>query len=83
MAPDKSTAPELHLLSLHLTVPEAAGLAHLCHVLEWNYLAEHTDTLENIMEARYALAKLRFALADAGFIAMPTSKDAEREPKGL
>lgn len=73
MITNESSAPELRLLSIHLTVPEAEALAHLCHVMEWNYLAEHTDAPELIIEARYALAKLRFALSDAGFSAMPSS----------
>lgn len=57
-------------LSIHLTAFEAEGLAHLCHLMEWDYLAEHSDTPEHLLEARYALAKLRFALSDAGFSAM-------------
>lgn len=65
--------PEIHL-SLHLTAFEAEGLAHLCHLMEWNHLSEHSDTPAQVIEARYALAKLRFALSDAGFPAMPNNE---------
>lgn len=74
MSPSESFAPELHLLSIKLTAQEAEGLAHLCHVMEWNYLAEHTDTPAHVIEARYALAKLRFALSDAGFSESPRNQ---------
>lgn len=69
---DTSGTPEFDLhLSVHLSRVEAEGLAHLCHLMEWKYLAEHSQRLGQATEARYALAKLRFALADAGFSAMP------------
>jgi hypothetical protein len=58
-------------LSIRLTPMEAEGLAQLCHVLDWEFLAEHSSIADKAMEARYALAKLRFALSDAGFSAMP------------
>lgn len=58
-------------ISLHLSEPEAHGLADLCHVLGWEFLAEHELLSGQTIEARYALAKLRFALSDAGFPAMP------------
>lgn len=58
-------------LSVLLTPMEAKGLAHLCHILDWEFLAEHSRITDQAMEARYALAKLRFALSDAGFSAMP------------
>lgn len=59
------------ILSIQLSPMEAEGLAHLCHILDWEYLAEHSRIAGQAMEARYALAKLRFALSDAGFSAMP------------
>lgn len=58
-------------LSIHLTMMEAEGLAHLCHILDWNFLAKHSQIADQAMKARYALAKLRFALSDAGYAAMP------------
>ena len=58
-------------LSIQLSTTEAEGLAHLCHILDWEFLAEHSSIACQAMEARYALAKLRFALSDAGFPAMP------------
>jgi len=58
-------------LSIQLSTTEAEGLAHLCHILDWEFLAEHSSIAGQAMEARYALAKLRFALSDAGFPAMP------------
>ncbi|PKO28464.1 MAG: hypothetical protein CVU32_00790 [Betaproteobacteria bacterium HGW-Betaproteobacteria-5] len=58
-------------LSIQLSSTEAEGLAHLCHVLDWEFLAENSRIVDQAMEARYALAKLRFALSDAGFSAMP------------
>jgi hypothetical protein len=58
-------------VSIHLNTMEAEGLAHLCRILEWEFLAGHSQLAQHAMEARYALAKLRFALSDAGFSAMP------------
>lgn len=58
-------------LSVLLTPMEAEGLAHLCHILDWEFLSEHSRIADQAMEARYALAKLRFALSDAGYSAMP------------
>lgn len=38
---DTSGTPEFDLhLSVHLSRFEADGLAHLCHLMEWRYLAE-------------------------------------------
>ena len=69
----ESSNPQKDLeLSIHLTKMEAEGLAHLCHILDWEFLAEHSQIASEAMEARYALAKLRFALSDAGFSAMPS-----------
>lgn len=56
---------------MSLSPVEARGLAHLCSILEWSVLAEHCETDSLVMDARYALAKLRFALSDAGYSAMP------------
>lgn len=73
MSSVNSPPPEFHL-SLRLTASEVEGLAYLCQLMEWNCLAQHSDTPAHLIEARYALAKLRFALADAGFAAMPSNK---------
>lgn len=68
---DKSGAPELDIhLSVQLTRIEAEGLAYLCRVMEWKDLVEYGQNIEEATLARYALAKLRFALADAGFSAI-------------
>lgn len=64
-------------LSIQLSTMEAEGLAHLCHILDWEFLAEHSRVADQAMEARYALAKLRFALSDAGFSAMPSDHGAK------
>lgn len=58
-------------LTILLSRYEAEGLAHLCRILDWDYLFEHSQITEQATEARYALAKLRFALSDGGFVAMP------------
>lgn len=67
----ESTDPGALHLSINLSHWEAEGLAHLCHMLDWEFLTEHSLVAEQAMEARYALAKLRFALSDAGYSAMP------------
>lgn len=68
---ESSTQQKDLSLSIQLSPMEAKGLAHLCHILDWAFLAEHSSIADQAMEARYALAKLRFALSDAGFSVMP------------
>ncbi|PKO92014.1 MAG: hypothetical protein CVU16_07555 [Betaproteobacteria bacterium HGW-Betaproteobacteria-10] len=68
---ESSTQQKDLSLSIQLSPMEAKGLAHLCHILDWEFLAQHSSITDQAIEARYALAKLRFALADAGFSAMP------------
>lgn len=68
---DSSNNQDYMSLSVLLTPMEAEGLAHLCHILDWEFLSEHSHIAGQAMEARYALAKLRFALNDAGYLAMP------------
>lgn len=72
---DKPGAPELDChLSVQLSRTEAEGLAYLCRVLEWEDLVKNSQNIEQATAARYALAKLRFALSDAGFSAMPSDE---------
>jgi len=66
-------------LSIYLSPMEAEGLAHLCHVLDWEFLVEHSRIADQALEARYALAKLRFALSDAGYTAMPDKHQIKSE----
>lgn len=68
---DSSNHQDYMSLSVLLTPMEAKGLAHLCQILDWEFLAEHSRIAGQAEEARYALAKLRFALSDAGYLAMP------------
>jgi hypothetical protein len=58
-------------LSIHLSETEAEGLAHLCKIMDWDFLHLHTEGNVEVMKARYAFARLRFALSDAGYEAMP------------
>lgn len=61
-------------LSLHFNHAEASGLAELCHLLEWEFLTQYPELGPHAIEIRCALAKMRFALSDAGFYAMPGGK---------
>ncbi|WP_284187482.1 hypothetical protein [Zoogloea oryzae] len=73
MSSSGNSHPEF-FLPLHLISSKAEGLAHLFHVMEWSRLEEHSDSSTRTIEARYALAKLRFALSGAGYLAMPSGK---------